>query len=74
MSGIINNLVNNNLNIPNTLTIKPLDKLEIGTSKSGLISIHGDFSNPDEFQAKIDNALKLRKYAQSEGSFLWSMR
>ena len=41
------------------------DSIEIGTAgKGGAIKVYGDFSKPEEFKAKIDNAIKLRIYAQ----------
>ena len=43
------------------------DSLEIGTpAKGGAIKVYGDFSNKDEFQKKIDNAVELRNYANQK--------
>ena len=43
------------------------DSLEIGTpSKGGAIKIYGDFNNPNLFNIKIDNAIRLRDYANSK--------
>ena len=40
------------------------DSLEIGTpSKGGSIKVYGNYKNPDEFKAKIDNAKGVRDYA-----------
>ena len=40
------------------------DSLEFGTpSKGGAIKVYGNYSNPDEFRKKIDNAIEIRKYA-----------
>jgi hypothetical protein len=42
------------------------DSLEIGTpAKGGVIKVYGSFSRLEEFKAKIDEAMKARKYAQS---------
>lgn len=41
-----------------------MDKLEIGTpGKGGVITVHGHFDNPEEFQKLIDSAVMLRRYA-----------
>jgi hypothetical protein len=43
---------------------KNTDSLEIGTpAKGGTIKVYGDFKNKEEFQDKIDKAIKLREYA-----------
>ncbi len=43
------------------------DKLEIGTAgKGGSIRVSGDFNKPEEFKKKIDNAIEVRKYANSK--------
>jgi hypothetical protein len=40
------------------------DSLELSTpARGGAIKIYGDFSNKEEFQKKIENAIELRKYA-----------
>lgn len=40
------------------------DSLEIGTpSKGGAIKIYGNFSDEESFKKKIDNAKKIREYA-----------
>lgn len=42
------------------------DSLEIGTpSKGGAIKVYGDFNKVDDFKAKIDNAKKVREYANA---------
>ena len=42
------------------------DSIEIGTpSKGGAIKIYGDFSKPDVFKKKIDDAKKVKEYAQA---------
>jgi len=41
-----------------------LDSIEIGTpGKGGAIKVHGNFSNPSAFEAKIREAVRLRKLA-----------
>lgn len=43
------------------------DSLEFGTpSKGGAIKIYGNYSNPEVFKKKIDNALEVRKYTESQ--------
>ncbi|MGV8087442.1 MAG: hypothetical protein ACP5NU_00080 [Methanomicrobiales archaeon] len=38
------------------------DSIEIGTpGKGGAIKIYGDFSQPDEFEKRIQDAVRLRK-------------
>jgi hypothetical protein len=40
------------------------DSIELGTpSKGGAIKVYGDYSNLDEFKAKLANAAKLRTHA-----------
>ena len=55
---------------PDTITVvinENPDSLEISTpSKGGGIKVYGDFSKMDEFKAKIDNAIEVRKYAQAK--------
>ncbi len=42
------------------------DSLEIGTpAKGGAVKIYGNFSDEAAFKAKIDNAKKVREYAQA---------
>ena len=43
----------------------PLDKLEIGPANNRII-IHGDFSNPEQFEQRIRNATNLLKFANSQ--------
>ena len=44
-----------------------VDKLEIGTpGKGGVITGHGHFNDPEEFQRLIDAAVMLRKYAAEQ--------
>lgn len=46
------------------------DSIEIGTpAKGGGIKVYGDFSKPDEFKKKIDNAVEVRKYTQAKIGF-----
>ena len=43
------------------------DSLEIGApSKGGAIKVYGDFSNPEAFKQKIENAISVRKHAIKE--------
>ena len=42
-----------------------LDKLEIGPANNRII-IHGDFSNPEQFEQRIRNATNLLKFANSQ--------
>jgi len=38
------------------------DSIEIGTpGKGGAIKVYGDFSQPDEFEKRIRDAIRLRK-------------
>ena len=38
------------------------DSIEIGTpGKGGAIKVYGDFSQPDEFEKRIQDAVRLRK-------------
>jgi len=38
------------------------DSIEIGTpGKDGAIKVYGDFSQPDEFEKRIRDAVRLRK-------------
>ncbi|HPA07867.1 MAG TPA: hypothetical protein PLW73_05405 [Methanoregulaceae archaeon] len=38
------------------------DSIEIGTpGKGGAIKVYGDFSQPDEFEKRIRDAVRLRK-------------
>ena len=49
-----------------TVQLNP-DSIEIGTpGKGGALKVYGDFSIKGVFQAKIDNALEIRAYAQSK--------
>ena len=43
----------------------PLDKLEIGPANNRII-IHGDFSNPEQFKARIDNAVEMLRHANNQ--------
>ncbi len=43
------------------------DSIEIGTpSKGGAIKVYGNFTEPDDFKKKIDNAIEVRKYFEAE--------
>ena len=43
------------------------DSIEIGTpSKGGAIKVYGDYTNPESFRVKIDNALAIREYLNSK--------
>ena len=42
-----------------------VDKLEIGPANNRII-IHGDFSNPEQFEQRIRNATNLLKFANSQ--------
>ena len=43
------------------------DKLEIGTpAKGGSIRVSGDFTNPEDFKKRIDNAIAVRAYANTK--------
>ena len=42
------------------------DSLEIGSSaKGGVIKVYGDFSNPEQFKAKLEQAIQLKEFANS---------
>ena len=42
------------------------DSLEIGTpAKGGAIKVYGNFDNPEEFLAKLNNAFMVRRHAQA---------
>ncbi len=42
------------------------DSIAIGSaSKGSLVKIYGDFSKPEEFKKKIDDAKEVQKYAQA---------
>ena len=43
----------------------PLDKLEIGPANNRII-IHGDFSNPEQFEQRIRNATNLLKFGNEQ--------
>ena len=46
---------------------KLTDSLEIGTAgKGGVIKVYGDFTDVEGFKAKIDNAVKLRAFANEK--------
>ena len=41
------------------------DSVEIGTpGKGGAVKVYGDFSNPEDFMHRIDNAFMVRSFAQ----------
>ena len=41
------------------------DSLEISTpAKGGALKIYGSFDDPEAFQKKIENAVKVREFAQ----------
>jgi hypothetical protein len=43
------------------------DSLEIGTpAKGGAVKIYGDFNKPLDFELKINNAKRVREYAQKQ--------
>lgn len=43
------------------------DSIEIGSpSKGGAIKIYGDFSKPEVFRDKINNAKEIRQYANAQ--------
>lgn len=45
------------------------DSIEIGTpSRGGAIKCYGNYQKPEEFKAKIDNAVLVREYAQKKMS------
>lgn len=55
-----------NVHIEHESTNKSPDSLEIGTpGKGGVIKIYGDFSNPEQFKAKLEQAIQLKAYANS---------
>lgn len=39
------------------------DKMELGNAGERL-TIHGRFEDPEGFQVKIDNAIKMKEYAE----------
>jgi len=42
------------------------DSLEIGTpAKGGAIKMYGNYADPEEFKAKLANALAIRRHAQA---------
>ena len=42
------------------------DSLEMGTpSKGGAVKVYGNFADEESFKKKIDNAKKVREYAES---------
>lgn len=42
------------------------DSIAIGSASKGtLVKIYGDFSRPEEFKKKIDNAKEVREYAKA---------
>ena len=42
------------------------DSIEISTpAKGGAIKVYGDFSKPEEFKKKVDNAIDVRSHAQA---------
>lgn len=46
------------------------DSLTVGSpSKEGALKIYGNFSEPEAFKQKIDNAKKVRAYAKIELEF-----
>lgn len=56
-----------NIHIDHESTNKSPDSLEIGTpGRGGVIKVYGDFSNPEQFKAKLEQALELRDYANSK--------
>lgn len=56
----------NNTVINKTINDEP-DNLEIGSSsKQGKVKVYGNFNNPDEFKAKIKEAIELRKWANAQ--------
>jgi hypothetical protein len=41
------------------------DSIEIGTpAKGGAVKIYGDFNKPEEFEVKVANAERVKRYAQ----------
>ncbi len=55
-----------NVHIEHESTNKSPDSLEIGTpGKGGVIKIYGDFSNPEQFKAKLEQAIQLKEFANS---------
>lgn len=43
------------------------DSIEIGTpGRNGAIKVYGDYSNPEEFKKKIDDAIEIQKYANAQ--------
>ena len=55
-----------NVHIEHESTNKTPDSLEIGTpGKGGVIKIYGDFSNPEQFKLKLEQAIQLKAYANS---------
>lgn len=56
-----------NIHVDHESTNKSPDSLEIGTpGRGGVIKVYGDFSNPEQFKAKLEQALELRDYANSK--------
>lgn len=43
------------------------DSITRGSAAKGtLVKVYGDFSKPDEFKTKIDNAVEVEKYAAAK--------
>ena len=43
------------------------DSIEIGTpSKGGAMKVYGDFTKPENFKKKIDNAINVRAYFNAQ--------
>lgn len=56
-----------NIHVDHESTNKSPDSLEIGTpGRGGVIKVYGDFSNPEQFKLKLEQALALRDYANSK--------
>lgn len=56
-----------NMHIDHESVNKSPDSLEIGTpGRGGVIKVYGDYSNPEQFKAKLDQAIQLKAYANTK--------
>ena len=55
-----------NIHMEHESVNKSPDSLEIGTpGRGGVIKVYGDFSNPEQFKLKFEQAIQLKAYANS---------
>jgi len=41
------------------------DSLTVGTPGSGQLKVYGDFSKPDDFKARLENAVEMLQHAKA---------